>query len=70
LTEVDIGLVVLAIRVPRQPSGNLPVLVAGMPGIKGHRFEGAYWGIFRRLGDESTPIGPAAIHTALRGGIL
>lgn len=68
--EVASGLVVVAIRIPRQPSGNLPVLVAGMPGVKARRSEGAYWGIFRRQGDDSTPIAAAAVHTALRGGVL
>jgi hypothetical protein len=70
LTEVASGLVVVGIRIPRQPSGNLPVLVAGMPGVKARRSEGAYWGIFRRQGDASTPIVAAAVHTALRGGVL
>jgi hypothetical protein len=61
---------VLGIRVRRQPLSSLPVLVVGMPGFRGHRLEGAYWGLFRRIADQVTPINAQTIHSALRGGVL
>jgi predicted HTH transcriptional regulator len=47
-TEVTGGQVVMGIRVPRQPSASLPILVTGMPGAKARRPEGGYWAVFRR----------------------
>jgi hypothetical protein len=70
LAKVSSNEVVLSIRVPRQPANNLPILVVGMPSVHGHRLEGSYWGLFRRVGDDSTPVVAEAVHTAMRGGIL
>jgi hypothetical protein len=61
---------VVGIRIPRQPVTNLPFIVRGMPGMRDRKIEGAYWGIFRRQGDESVPIDAAQVHTAVRGGVL
>jgi len=70
LAKVTQSQVVLGIRVPRQPTNNLPILVVGMPSMRGDRLEGSYWGLFRRVGEDSTPVVVEAVHTALRGGIL
>jgi hypothetical protein len=61
---------ILALRIARQPGDALPTIVIGMPGVRRRQVEGAYWGIFRRQGDDAIPIAPAAVHAALRGGLL
>ncbi|WP_174546022.1 ATP-binding protein [Nocardiopsis dassonvillei] len=66
VVEVENTKGLLIVYIPRQPDELKPFLVHGS--IVAGRTEGAFISIVRRRGDDSIPLSPASIHSALAAG--